>query len=304
MLLDCSAALTPYTSARLRASAAPLAGIPYTAYHLPTGTSLTDRQLQFAVLHRLGIPQPSIPSPPPPSCRPKCVISRPDNPFPPNHPLLPTLPHGYHPIACGAGPGRHRRHDALTVSFADTARLELGCTVDITKRLSTSLTSGRKSDCLISSMDLPSPLTSIDITVSCPLLPSHLAAASLDANSVFVNRATEKINKHLPGCVAAQQLFVPLVFTTLGGIGPSASRSLIDQLFQLSYTRELQVGGTGTATAYRRTSFLHRLHSILARHNHQMLEAYVQYFSEIAAPAVTEDDKSQASSLSDDTPIV
>ena len=92
----------------------------------------------------------------------------------------------------------------------------------------------------------------IDVTVSCPLLPSHVRAAASDAAAIFRARAAEKDAKHLPGCVDLGRAFLAVVFTTLGGVGPAPAREWLDGLFAASYAAELLDGGTGSRTAHRR----------------------------------------------------
>ena len=62
--------------------------------------------------------------------------------------------------------------------------------------------------------------TAIDNTISCPMLHSHAPAAARDAATLFATRAAKTNNKHLAGSIAQERAFLPIVFSTLGGIGP------------------------------------------------------------------------------------
>ena len=44
------------------------------------------------------------------------------------------------------------------------------------------------------------------------------------------------------------QGFLPVVLSTLGGIGPPATREWLDSIFHVSYTNEYLAGGTGLMT--------------------------------------------------------
>lgn len=72
---------------------------------------------------------------------------------------------------------------------------------------------------------------------TCTAAPSPDATA--DANALFETRATEKNAKHLPGCVALERVFMPVVFSSLGGLGPPEAVHYLDSLFVDAYADEL-----------------------------------------------------------------
>ena len=113
------------------------------------------------------------------------------------------------------------------------------------ERLASSATSNKKVDVVITSYDLHPPVTAIDSTVSCPMLPTYVAAAALSASTLFTTRSEEKIEKHLPGCVDLGRHFIALVFSSLGGIGPASAIDYIDSIFAPALASELLAGGTG-----------------------------------------------------------
>jgi len=78
----------------------------------------------------------------------------------------------------------------------------------------------------------------IDVTASCPLVPSHVASTAASADARFIARAAEKNKKHLAGCVGLGRAFLPIVFTTLLGIGPQDAHEYISSLFSDLYVAE------------------------------------------------------------------
>ena len=59
-----------------------------------------------------------------------------------------------------------------------------------------------KVDLVITAYDRSPSVTAIDVTISCPLLPTHSPAAAVSAAHLFDCRALEKNNKHLAGSIA------------------------------------------------------------------------------------------------------
>ena len=124
---------------------------------------------------------------------------------------------------------------------------------------------------LLTSYDLHPPVTALDVTVSCSLLPSHVRATASDAAAIFRARAAEKDAKHLPGCVDLGRAFLAVVFTTLGGVGPAPAREWLDGLFAASYAAELLDGGTGSRTAHRRLCLVTAMQASLVRSTTDMI---------------------------------
>ena len=85
---------------------------------------------------------------------------------------------------------------------------------------------------------------------------SHVAAAAVSANALFVARAAEKNGKHLAGCVGLGRAFLPIVFTTLLGIVPKDAREYINSLFSDLYVAERLAGGSGHDANHRRDLFI------------------------------------------------
>ena len=127
------------------------------------------------------------------------------------------------------------------------------------------MSSGTKVDIVITSHHRAPYVTALDVTVSCPLLLSHVAAAAADVEKLFTARAAEKNAKHLPGCIDLDRYFLPVVFTTLLGIGPRESREYLDSLFSPLYVAELIAGGTGHEAHHRRLLFLQSLQASAVR---------------------------------------
>ena len=132
---------------------------------------------------------------------------------------------------------------------------------DIKTHLSSS-TGGRstKVDLVISLFSTYPPVTAIDITVSCPLLPAYSGAAANDAAALFATRAREKNNKHLAGCVAQERTFLAVVFSSLGGLGLLESVHYLDSFFfSEAYAAERAATGSTRRTNHLRTLFMQSL---------------------------------------------
>ena len=265
-LISPTSALTPIARARLRAAAAPLTASLFTMYYIPAASSLTTPQLQFLVCHRLGIPLPFVRQTPPPAhCSPRCHQFPPSNPIPRDHTLTPHLPHLLHHLTCGAGGYRTGRHDALVRLIAHAARDLARATLDTSRRLCSSAKNGNKVDIVVSTPHVAPFIVAIDATVSCPLAPAYVTAAALNSASIFEARARDKNHKHLPGCQDMGRAFIPIVFTTFGGVGPPEARAWIDSLFSDMYATEIAGGGSGHDTHHRRVLFYQSLQASLVR---------------------------------------
>ena len=264
-LLSDVSALTTLARARIRHASHAGAHALLSAYYLPSSIRLTDRAAQFFFCHRLGVPLPYLPVPPPRCCHPACRDWPPSRPVPPDHPLSPLLCHAYHACGCGAGGFRHRRHDALIRIIAETARQQAGFATDDRARLSSSSTSNTKVDLVVTSYDRSVFELAIDATVSCPLLPAYLSAAAANSSRMFDDRAALKDSKHLEGCRAQGRAFLPIVFSSLGGIGPPPALEWLDSLFLTSFAAERAACGNGVVTSRRRALFYQRIQASLTR---------------------------------------
>ena len=66
-----------------------------------------------------------------------------------------------------------------------------------------------------------------------------------------------------------------VVFTSLGGIGPSESLQWLDALFHASFARERLAEGSGFETASRKQRFYQSLHACIARSAALMVDRLV-----------------------------
>ena len=150
--------------------------------------------------------------------------------------------------------------------------------VDTSERLCSSTRNSKKVDIVIRTFHLPPfvHVLAIDVTVSCPLLPSYAAKAATSAAALFDARAAEKNAKHLPGCTQLGRAFMPFVMTTLLGIGPRPARSWLDSLFSAAYAQELTSGGTGCDTAHRRLVFIMSLQASAVRSTAHMVTTLLE----------------------------
>ena len=182
---------------------------------------------------------------------------------------------------------RHRRHDALARLIAGAAQQLHSASVDTSERLCSSTRDGKKVDIVIRTFHLPPFVLAIDVTVSCPLLPSYVAKAATSAAALFDARAAEKNAKHLPGCTQLGRAFMPFVMTTLLGIGPRPARSWLDSLFSAAYAQELASGGTGCDTAHRRLVFIMSLQASAVRSTAHMVTTLLEAARTHAASAAS-----------------
>ena len=118
---------------------------------------------------------------------------------------------------------------------------------------------------MFTSYDLHPFTTAVDATVSCPLLPTYVAAAATSAAALFSARAAEKEDKHLAGCVEMERAFLAVVFSTFGGIAPPSACEWLDSLFHTAFATEYLGGGTGQRTAHQRLIFYQSLQAALTR---------------------------------------
>ena len=93
------------------------------------------------------------------------------------------------------------------------------------------------------------------------------------AAHIFDARALEKNNKHLAGSIAQGRTFLPIVFTTLGGIGPPEAVHYLDTLFSDSYASELAASGSTRHTAHARRLFYQSLLATLTKATADMASA-------------------------------
>ena len=78
-------------------------------------------------------------------------------------------------------------------------------------------------------------------------------------------RALEKTGKHGPGCFDLRRAFLPIVFSTLGGVGAQEGLDFINGLFTASFVREKIGGGSGQETSMRKSRLLQSLHAANVR---------------------------------------
>ena len=197
------------------------------------------------------------------------------------------LRYALHFLGCGIGPWRIARHDKYNLLLADSARKEMKAIVSTVGRLCTSAISGTKIDTVIEADGAEPPITTLDVTVSCSLLPSYVRAASKDSNAIFTTRDKEKKDKHFQPCVELLRSYLTVVVTTLGAIGPASARDYIDSFFRRSYADEILAGGTGTDTARRRQNLSFALACSIARSNLAMILGLTAPAGAYAAAAAT-----------------
>ena len=130
--------------------------------------------------------------------------------------------------------------------------------------------SGTKVDLVLHSALAEHP-TAIDFTVSCPLLPSYLPAATTDPHAILTSRAADKTAKHAKGSADRNRTFLPFVITTFGAIGPPSAWHYIDEIYATSSSLARQHLTSPHLVARRKAGFLALLHAVLIRSCFRML---------------------------------
>ena len=173
--------------------------------------------------------------------------------------------------------------------IAAAVRAHLRASAETRHRLASSLTKKTKVDLVITLFRAYPPVLAIDVTVSCPMLPSHVAAAAADADTLFATRAAEKNDKHLRGCNDQGRAFLPLVFSSLGGLGPPEALHYLDSIFSELYADERLRTGTVRHTSHLRTLFLQQLLASLTSASADMAQALpADAVADAAANAATD----------------
>ena len=289
----------PHAIARVRACAIRGAASLLLCHRIPAGVLLTNAEFVFYICHRLGIPPPSISPAATRRCTPRCRTITASKPLNAAHPHFPFHPHCYHQLTCGCSPLRLKRHNHLARCAAQHLSAEASLEASLVANLHSSLTSQTKVDLLLTSALVEQP-TAIDFTVSCPLLPSYLAAAVHDALAIITARAEEKTAKHAAGSAARNRIFLPWVLTTFGGMGPASVWHYIDTIYSTSTALANQSRTARHAVAQRKAEFLATLQAILIRSCHTML---LQHTAERAAPAATADTPQPATTANAPSPV-
>jgi hypothetical protein len=182
------------------------------------------------------------------------------------------LAHGIHFFACGIGPWRTSRHDRVGDLIGGEAVRELRAIVSTKERLHTGAKNNEKIDLVIDADGAEPPVTTLDVTISCPLLPTYVDHAALDCSEIFTRRDRQKTKKHLPGCILLLRSYLSAVYTTFAGMGPPTARDYVDSFYRPAYTSELLAGGTGTQTARRRQNHHFCVCACIARQNLAMIQ--------------------------------
>lgn len=242
-------------------------------YTIPREVQLDDFALSLLLAHRLGIPLTYLLE--------ACHLSRcgrycrrvtPHRPLSRDDPTLGyTWEHAYHQLGCGCDYHRFARHEAIVKVFARSMVSEGGFHSETRRSLGSSLQCGTKVDLLLTALDRDPPVSAFDVTVSCPLLPSYVSPTAAHPTHVIAEKASEKISKHLPGCLELGRAFYPMVVTTLGGVGPRTFLSFVHKVFDEAAAAEVLLGERGARARYRRMVLFASIHAALTRSMATML---------------------------------
>ena len=181
LLLAGPSPAAPHHRARLRACApVPGATVPFTATAIITErNTFTDLQTSFVYCNLLGLPHPFITSAP--GCHPNCSRRTPDDA---DNPLTPQCHRlAYHHIACPAGGLLKARHDAVAAELASILHEEAGYFCALRQGLGSSLTNNKQVDIVARAWWRSARPLAIDVTISNPMLPTYIVAATTDAKA-------------------------------------------------------------------------------------------------------------------------
>ena len=241
----------------------------------------------FFISHRIGTAYPFASALRLRRCHPTCTTLTSASPAAPNHPLHYAAEHAYHQMRCRCTNQRILVHNSLTRST--TAAISNASTSLHTEytHLQSSANSRHQIDAIISGAHLTRSLA-IDTTITCPLLPSYLADAALSASAIFETKAYRKIAKHRAGCASLERDFLPLVATTLGGVGPPALRDFLYGVFHRLASAADAEGSTTDAKADAARAFAQlqqTMQAIVARGNLQCVRRHIDNESVCARAA-------------------
>ena len=104
-------------------------------------------------------------------------------------------------------------------------------------------------------------------SLTCPLLPTYLAAAVADAAAIFLTKAAHKASRHAAGLQDLDVDFLPFVLTTLGGVGPPAFVDFLRGVYAALAVGSIHAGATGRDAAYAYSDLQQLLSATIARGN-------------------------------------
>ena len=97
--------------------------------------------------------------------------------------------------------------------------------------------------------------------------------AATSAKELFRLKAKAKIKKHTyySADEHGDRMFVAMVVTTMGGIGPASFWRWFDGAFQRAVATDIALGSTGRSALQRKSMALQRAQSALAKANANMI---------------------------------
>ena len=112
----------------------------------------------------------------------------------------------------------------------------------------------------------------IDFTIGMPMGKSYLSVdATLDPTYVTAKLERDKIHKHASKAKELGMQFMPIAFTTYGGMGDEFLKKRWRPFYKELMAEELKAGGKGWKTRKRQQRALEKLSIVLARENGAMI---------------------------------
>ena len=261
--LDDIAAATRNAS-RLRGSDA-----LFNAMTIDSRSNLGTNHAIFLICHRLTLPLPFLS--PPFYCHPDCKHL----PQPPSRYQGPLVidgshnlfQHGYHQAQCPKHWCPTTRHNQWIDSVVKDLRKWAGVVCQVAQQLYHSENNNRTVDLMVHRPDRPSePATMADPTIFCPMLPAHSSKAASDIAACILAIHKGKSDKHHAGCTAAGRTFLPVVITTLGGVGNTDWWDYWDVLWRDAITSHCQKGGLRHEATFAKQQAAAHAQAVLTRH--------------------------------------
>ena len=179
---------------------------------------------------------------------------------------------GWHTLTCGACKWLCR-HNAVGSAVQTECYGPAGYSFDTTgEAVNVHLDSQKRVDAIARNPYKADAPDAIDFTIGMPMGKSYLSVdATLDPTYVTAKLERDKIHKHASKAKELGMQFMPIAFTTYGGMGDEFLKKRWRPFFKELMAEELKAGGKGWKTRKRQQRALEKLSIVLARENGAMI---------------------------------
>ena len=166
-----------------------------------------------------------------------------------------------------------RRHNAVGSAVQTECYGPAGYSFDTTgEAVNVHLDSQKRVDAIARNPYKADAPDAIDFTIGMPMGKSYLSVdATLDPTYVTAKLERDKIHKHASKAKELGMQFMPIAFTTYGGMGDEFLKKRWRPFFKELMAEELKAGGKGWKTRKRQQRALEKLSIVLARENGAMI---------------------------------